>query len=379
MQPAPVVAEVRPARVDQIVPSFAGRDAIGTHVLHTRDALRDAGFKSDVWAIDVLPEVRDQARPLAELGVQPQPGTWWIFHHSIGTPAAAVVAARTEPTLIDYHNITPAALLERWAPWVRDEVDLGRRQLAELAGVCFASLADSQFNADELIAAGYRNVTVVPPLFDLDAFRAEPDAGTAARLCSDRSAGGSDWLFVGRVAPHKAQHELVKALAVHRSIHDPAARLRLVGSAMGEDYPRALQRFARRLGVGDAVEVTGMVSAAALAAYYQLADVFVCASDHEGFCVPVVEAMHVGLPVVAHAAAAVPETAGGAGMLLQDRSPLAMAVAAHRAVSDARLRSAMIAAGRRRAQYFTLERGRRRMVAAVEQAAMQPAVAAGAP
>jgi glycosyltransferase involved in cell wall biosynthesis len=138
---------------------------------------------------------------------------------------------------------------------------------------------------------------------------------------------------------------------------------------MGEDYPRALQRFAQRVGVGEAVRITGMVSAGALAAYYRVADVFVCASEHEGFCVPVVEAMHLGLPVVAHASAALPETVGEAGLVLSDRSPLALATAAHRVVTDSRLRDHLVGAGRARARAFSLEAGRDRMVAAMAEAA----------
>ncbi len=360
---------MRPDRIDQIVPSFAGRDAIGTHVLHTRQALRDAGYQSDVWAIDTLPEVRGEARPLAELTPARRPGTWWLFHHSIGTPAADIFAGRPEPKVLDYHNITPAGLLDRWAPWVRDEVELGRRQLVELARPCFFALADSSYNEAELTADGYPHTRVVPPLFDLAAFEETADPEVEARLRADRRAGGADWLFVGRVAPHKAQHDLIKALAVHRRLHDPEARLHLVGSGMGEDYPRALQRFAQRIGVGDAVRITGMVSAGALAAYYRVADVFVCASEHEGFCVPVVEAMHLGLPVVAHAAAAVPETVGEGGLVLADRSPLALATAAQRVVTDPGLRKVLVEAGRARARYFSLERGRERMVAAMEEAA----------
>ena len=127
-----------------------------------------------------------------------------------------------------------------------------------------------------------------------------------------KTKGGSDWLFVGRISPHKAQHDLIKALRASRSFYDAEARLHLVGTSLGTDYPRALERFSARLGVADSVNMAGAVSASVLSAYFASADVFVCASDHEGFCVPLVEAMGRGLPVVAYEAAAV-EEAGGAG------------------------------------------------------------------
>ncbi|HXW34263.1 MAG TPA: glycosyltransferase, partial [Acidimicrobiales bacterium] len=358
----------RPLRIDQVVPSFAGRDAIGVHVLHTRDALRDAGYASDIWAIDTLPEMRAEARSVDELSSAERPRSWWIYHHSIGTPAAEILATRTEPLILDYHNITPAELVDRWAPWVRDEVELGRKQLSSLAQRCFFALADSSFNETELVEAGYSYTRVVPPLFDLASFEHSADRQVQAELRARKAEGGSDWLFVGRVAPHKAQHELIKTLAVHRRLHDPHARLHLVGTAMGKDYSRALERFAQRIGVGDAVNLTGMLSDEALAAYYQAADLFVCASEHEGFCVPVVEAMHLGVPVIAHAAAAVPETVDGAALLLDDFSPLATAVAANRVANDRRLRELLVAAGRERARYFSIDKAKRRLVDAMDAA-----------
>lgn len=167
-------------------------------------------------------------------------------------------------------------------------------------------------------------------------------------------------MFVGRVAPPKGQHDLIKAFACYRRLYDPQARLRLVGSWMGEQYPWALTRYANRLGLGASVDLTGPVSQAELAAYYSAADVFVSASDHEGFCIPVVEAMSFGVPVVSHAAGAVPETAGGAAIILEDKSALETAAAVARLMRDDRLRSALVREGRARAALFSLERTRRR-------------------
>ncbi|MHB1889532.1 MAG: glycosyltransferase [Acidimicrobiales bacterium] len=336
-----------PDRIDQIVPSFAAHDAIGAHVRHMRDAIRRLGVESDVWAIDSLPEVRREARQLDTLPGGAIPGT----------PAAEVFAGRSEVKILDYHNLTPGHMLASWAPQVQAEVDLGRKQLDKLAPECFFALADSAYNEAELHEAGCHRTRVLPPLFDLGILDRATDADLARRLAAERQTGGSDWLFVGKVAPHKAQHELVKALAVYRRIFDPDARLHLVGTGMGEDYPRALERFARRLGVADALRMAGVVPPETLATYYRAADVFVSASEHEGFGVPLVEAMHAGTPVVARAFAAVPETVGTGGLLLDDPSPIALAVAVHRVVTDAVLRDALAGAGRRRAAFFSLERG----------------------
>jgi glycosyltransferase involved in cell wall biosynthesis len=356
---------VRPTRIDQVVPSFAGRDAIGIHILHVRDLLRDMGFASDIYCGGALPEVRDQAFLIGEIGNRPSTGRWLLFHHSSGSPVAEAFLERPEPKIVDYHNITPAPLVGTWAPWVHEELAIGREQLARLAQACFYALADSAYNEEELREKGCAVTGVVAPLFDLASFEQEVDEDVLAGLLDARAGGGSDWLFVGRVAPHKAQHDVIKAFACYRRGYDPKARLRLVGTWMGDDYPRALRRFADRLGLGEAVEITGLVSAGALAAYYRAADVFVCASDHEGFCVPLVEAMHLGVPVVAFGSTAIPETVGAGGVVVEDKSPLALAIAAHRVVTDPVLRERLVAAGHRRAQRFSLEAGRSRMRAAI--------------
>jgi len=209
---------------------------------------------------------------------------------------------------------------------------------------------------------------VVPLLIDMTATGADPDPATADRLAADKDQGGPDLLFVGKISPHKAPHDLVKMLSVYRRLYDPRARLRLVGSPLGERYAPALAAFVAELGLTEAVTVTGSVSASVLEAYYRAADVFVCASDHEGFCVPVVEAMGHGVPVVAYGTAALPETVGDAGLVLPDKSPLRFAAAVARVVDDDVLRQRLAASAARRADGFSVERSTARFVQLVTEA-----------
>jgi glycosyltransferase involved in cell wall biosynthesis len=181
-------------------------------------------------------------------------------------------------------------------------------------------------------------------------------------------SGGADLLFVGKISPHKAPHDLVKMLAVLRRLYDPAARLHLVGSPLGETYEPALRAFIAELGLEDAVNFAGSVSGAELEAYLQAADVFVCASDHEGFCVPLAEAMGHGLPIVAYGVTAVPETVGGAGLVLPDKAPLPFAAAVGRVLADPTLRQALSAAGLARSASFNLADSQRKFVSLVQGA-----------
>jgi glycosyltransferase involved in cell wall biosynthesis len=358
-------AERRPTRIDQVVHVLAGHDAIGTHMLELRRTLRAMGFASDIYAGAAQREVQTEARPLEEM---PSPGreeTWLLFHHSIGSAVADAVAHRPEPTIIDYHNITPASLVRRWAPWVRAELELGREQLRALAPAARFGIAHSHFSEAELRAAGCPRTAVAAPFTDLGRSGPSPTEPGGVVHARPRRRG-AEWLFVGRISPHKAQHDLIKALACYRRCHDPDARLVLVGTSLGEQYPRALERFAARLGLADAVVMAGVVSDDALAAYYRSSDVFVCVSDHEGFCVPIVEAMHHGLPVIAYDAAAVGETVGDGGLVLADKSPMTVATAVHRVLGDTALRDALVTAGRRRAQLFTPEACGERLRAVID-------------
>ncbi|HMD46639.1 MAG TPA: glycosyltransferase [Acidimicrobiales bacterium] len=354
-------------RVDQVIPSLVRRDAIGQHSLELSDALRQAGYDSEIYYGNCSADVAGLGRPLVELG-RTGKDRWLLYQSSIGSPVFDVLAARSEPKLVNYHNITPAPLLEDWEPAVGYEVRLGRTQMGRLATSSRLAVADSAFNESELVAAGYRGTAVVPLLIDMTSTGEPPDAATTARLAADRQDGGADLLFVGKVSPHKAPHDLVKMLAVVRRLYDPKARLRLVGSPLGEHYAPALAGFTARLGLTDAVTVTGSVSPAELEAYYRGADVFVCASDHEGFCVPLVEAMGHGLPVVAYGVTAVPETVADAGLVLATKDPGHFAAAVARVLFDSELRRQLAARGEQRAATFSLADSRRRFVDLIDRA-----------
>jgi glycosyltransferase involved in cell wall biosynthesis len=167
---------------------------------------------------------------------------------------------------------------------------------------------------------------------------------------------------VGRLSPNKAQHQLVEALWFYRRWYDPEARLRLVGPSTTESYAEAVVAFAAELGLADAVERGEHLTQGELAAWYVDADLFVCLSDHEGFCIPLLEAMHFDLPIVAFAAGAVPETLGEAGVLLDTKRPSVVAAAIDRLRTDTELASRLAAAGRGRLEAFAMSTTRARFV-----------------
>jgi glycosyltransferase involved in cell wall biosynthesis len=307
-------------------------------------------------------------RHIEQLGDVDPNGRCLLYQLSTGSPAAWIFSRRSEPKLVNYHNITPAEFFEPWEPDVADELRAGRHQMERLAACCSFAIADSVFNQRELDRAGYRDTAVCPPLIDYGRGSEPAAPAPSGDRTRDRAAGGSVLLFVGKIAPHKADHDLVKALDAYRTLYDPHARLRLVGAELGVRYPGALRQFADQLGILGAVEFAGSVSDAELDAAYRGADVFVCLSDHEGFCVPLVEAMAHGLPVVAYAAGAVAETVGDAGIILAEKGPVHVATAIDRVLRDPSLQRSLADVAARRVLALALARSSARARDVIRQA-----------
>ena len=336
--------------------------------MQLRDLLRSRGYQSDIFYGNASPDRLDQGFPVSRIGDPSSTGRVLLYQLSIGSGVADIFRERPERKFVNYHNITPAGLLEAWLPAVGEEVRWGRAQLRDLALVTEFAIADSGFNERELQDAGYRSTVTVPLLIDPEDFTGSPDPALAARLVRQRAEGGTDLLFVGKVSPHKGQHDLVKALAAYRRLYDPKARLHIVGSAISEEYRDAVIRFAGELGLGDAVEMAGSVTHEELIAYYDACDVFLCLSNHEGFCVPLLESMYHRLPIVSYVSTAVPETVQQAGLILPDKEPARVAAAIHRVVDDAGLREELAAAAALRVDWFALSRVQDGFVAALEAA-----------
>lgn len=322
-------------------------------MLQLRRVLREAGFESEIFFEHLDPRLAGEARHYQECDPAPDPDRLILYHastHSDMTAWLISAAKRGQKVVVDYHNITPSEYFATWEPKAARSMQLGRWQLAELGPHVTGGLADSEYNAAELAEFGVPGAVACPILLDLDEYHAPPDPAASARL----AAGGHPlWLFVGRIAPNKCQHDVFAAFAVYRRLFAPRSRLAVVGGVTSARYQAALEDLAEDLGVADAVDFPGSAPFPELLAYFHRADVFVCLSEHEGFCVPVIEAMELGLPVVAYAAAAVTETVADAGVLVRDKDPLVVATAVDALLSDPDRLAATVEAGRARAASFS--------------------------
>ena len=361
-----------PVAVHQFVPALNPHDATGTHTLLARDALRAAGWRSEIFAEAIHDDLADAAYKHWEYPEHAAPGDVALYQFTTSSPVAGYLAERGLPLILDFHNFTGPEYFAGWERSTQERASRAAEELALLAPHALLGLAKSGFSERVLRHAGCRRTAVVPVLADYARVTATPDPIVATELARPRAGGGADILFVGRVVPSKAQHELVKALWTYRRLYDPNARLHLVGGTSSFDYLRALQGFVQDLGLSQAVRLTGEVSDASLAAHYAAADVFLSLSAHEGFGVPLVEAMAAGVPVVARPAGAVVQTVADAALVLEAGDPAYVAAALRRVCTDSGLRAALVEAGHRRVAALADGSASRSFVDAVARVVSQP-------
>jgi glycosyltransferase involved in cell wall biosynthesis len=325
--------------IHQVLATLGYGDAIGNEVLGIQRVLRRAGYESEIFVQTAEPRVEDLTLHYSDLRQASHPDNILIHHFSIGSRASRLAYALPDRMVLIYHNITPP---EYFVNINKDLVRLcfhGRRELALYKSRCDLALGDSDYNRQELEALGFSPNGVLEVVPGFDHLKAPADYV---------SAGGfaDDWvnvLFVGRVIPNKRFEDLIRAFHAYKTFFNPRSRLLLVGSHSGfETYVAMLHGLIARLGVRD-VHLVGHVSNEELTAYYEIADIFVCASEHEGFCVPLIESFHMGVPVLAYAAAAVPSTMDGAGILYTDKDPMRLAALINTVIEDGDLADRIVA------------------------------------
>lgn len=343
--------------VHQLLSGAGPHDAITTEALAFRSYFRKWGWGGGDHAARIVPGCNGSIAPLAQLRSSPEDVL--LLHHSARAPGLRELLALPNRKLLLYHNVTPADWLWDQAPLVAVQCAIGREQLPELVQAVDVAAADSAFNAAELRAFGASRTEVIPLLVDLG--RLGPAAGGPPE-----SMGRSPTIiFVGRLSPHKRQDAVIKAFSLYRRHREPEARLLLVGDPLTTGYAEQLRMLADEL-VPGAVTIESGLPDQELGERYRAADVFLCLSEHEGFCIPLLEAFYFGLPVIARPAGAVPETVGDAAILIEDSDLAVVAELVHLAVSDAELRAELSRRTQQRLELYSPERVATRLRAAVE-------------
>jgi L-malate glycosyltransferase len=328
----------RPCAAHQVVATLGYGDAIGNEVLGIQRALRGAGYRSDIFVQTADPKLECCARPYTEMIEECAQDDVLLHHFSIGSRASRLAYALPSRMVLIYHNITPPEYFVGVNTRFARLCYRGRRELGAYADACDLALGDSEFNRQELEALGFHPTGVLPVVPDFSHLDVEPSRFVRSQFDDDRT----NILFVGRLIPNKRIEDVVRFFQAYRVLFDSRARLLLVGSdRYFEGYGATVRHLASRIGAGD-VHFAGHVSNEELTAYYDVADLFLCASEHEGFCVPLAEAFYKGVPVLAYAATAVPATLDGGGVLYATRDPVHVAGLIEALVSDDGLRQAVI-------------------------------------
>jgi glycosyltransferase involved in cell wall biosynthesis len=356
-------------RIAILSPSLTTADAVSNDVMGEFDVLTSAGNEVRLFC-ETHSLNHPQLFDVSQVGkFLKSANDLLIYHHSRGwSPGLELIRQLRCRRIIRYHNITPAEFFERFSRTDQELCVLGRKELIQLAAAgCDLFLSASAFSMRELIAVGadVSKSFVVPPFHHIDRLaKITADYETLQKY----SGNTTNILSVGRVVPHKGFHQLIAVFARYYYDYDRDSRLLIVGKG-GEglsDYSKLLHRAVHKLGLGKAVVFMGGVSDEVLKACYLVADAFAMASEHEGFCVPLVEAMSMKLPIAAYASTAIPETLGDAGIAWADRDPMLMAESIDLFVRDAAVRNALAVRGRRRYEaMFTNEKIERTFVEAM--------------
>jgi glycosyltransferase involved in cell wall biosynthesis len=346
--------------VHQIVVAAAPGDAITNQALETRRLLRMAGQRSKIFARYIDPGLADRVLPLGDYPqVAGADGAVLLYHASIGEPEVTrFLLERPERLAILYHNMSPAEPFAPYDPGFAGRLEAGRRELAALRDKVSLALAVSAFNAADLAAHGYTDVRVAPLIVD-------PNRLLTVELHAETVAWQSEvpgpvLLFVGQLLPHKQPHVLLQAYHALVTYLLPEAHLFLVGAPRLPRYKECLQFFIEELNLTRCGIIKSPVTDNELAAYYRRADAFVTLSGHEGFCVPLLEAMAFGKPVLARAAGAIPETLGDAGLMIgPDDGTLVAAEAMYEILTNEQLRTELVERGTRRLAGFRPDAARK--------------------
>jgi L-malate glycosyltransferase len=339
------------SQVHQILPFLTHGDAIGNLALELRRLLRSWGYLSEIFAENWDPQLAKECRPFGEYNRQSDPDNILILHYSTGGQVNRFVRNLKDRVIIYYHNITPSHYFYWANGTLAQELKEARRDLECLAGTVPA-ICDSPYNQQELEELGFRVLGIVPPILSFAHLETHSDdASPFPSHSSSTTPHPVNWLHVGRLAPNKCIQDIIKAFYYYHTWITPHSHLWLVGS--GEEmqpYVNDLQDLVTKLDLGAAVTFAGHVDQ--LAPFYRMADVYISMSEHEGFCIPLVEAMYLDVPVVAYASTGIPFTLDRAGVLVRQKSYWVIAEMIHEIIMNDPLRKRLIQIQRARLSAF---------------------------
>ena len=322
-------------RVWQFLSTISYGDAVSNDCLAMASLLTEKGIDNRISArFNHLKGNNDVIR-LEKAKKEIRPEDRVLLHLSTGDEMNDWFASLPNKKAVVYHNITPAKFFRQYNSVLSSNASDGREQAARMASSVDLAITVSSYNAKELEEMGFPKPHVIPILMPFEDYAKEPDSKRMQEL----SDGRTNIFFVGRVAPNKCQEDIVSVFSEYVKQYDPTARLILAGSATGTElYRDRIVSFIEKLGLSGQVILPGHTTFAEILAFYKTADAFLIMSEHEGFCVPIVESFLFGVPVLACDYGAIGETMGTGGILLSGKDPSKTAAVLHEMITDKALR-----------------------------------------
>lgn len=338
----------------QIISTMSWGDAVGNDTMAVNKVISEMGYKTGIYTINIDSRLSEPYIHYMNKMPNIKNDDIIIFNHSIGTDLCEKLKTMKGHKMMIYHNITPPKFFEGYSAQSKNATEYGYQGTLSLKDTIEYVMADSAYNANDLKKMGYTcPMTVRPILISFSDYEKKPNEKLMEKYKDD---GYVNILFVGRVAPNKKQEDIISAFAFYNKHINAKSRLILAGSDKGmEIYSRKLKKYAEALMIDENVIFTGHISFDSILAWYHLADVFVCMSEHEGFCVPLAEAMYFHVPIIAYDSSAIGETLGGSGLLIKDKDPVETAMLIDRLMKDDDLKNEVIKGQDERLGYFAYE------------------------
>lgn len=319
-------------RIIQVMNALDFGDGVSNEVINLYELLTEMGYETAIFSKWIHEKVFCYWNDIEKLRLQPDD---ILLHHFSGeSHILNEVLAGSCFRVMVYHNITPPSFWDK----NNHQKDPGELQIEKIKDHYDYFLGDSEFNLQCLQLLGVTGPSdILPIMIDFNKI----DAVQRRELRENPQQ--KLFLFVGRVAPNKKHEDIIDIFESYYKDINCNSKLIFAGNyADNTAYYTSLQAKLSALSCQKAVTFTGKVSDEELYNYYKNADIFLCMSEHEGFCIPLLESMYCGVPTIGYDACAVGATMGSAGILVSNKNPQLLARLAHVLLTQADIREQIL-------------------------------------
>lgn len=343
---------MRKIKIIQVLPTISYGDAVSNDAINIDKILKKNGYETELYAENIDKKLKDKVFKISKLK-KVNKNDILIYHKSTGTDLSFLLEKYKCKKIMRYHNITPGKYLEKYNKYLYNLVEYGRKGLEYASKYFNYSLAVSDYNKNELDELKYKSTMTLPILIPFEDYKKEPDK----KVIKKYSDGKKNILFVGRVVPNKAQEDIIKSFYYYKKYANGDSRLILVGNDNGfKNYSDLLKRLVTELGLENDVIFSGHIKFEEILAFYKVADLFLCMSEHEGFCVPLVESMLFKVPILAYNSSAIKDTLGNSGVLVNKKNYFLISELMNFILLDENIKKEIIKKQNKRLEDFQLEK-----------------------